>query len=72
MVQPKSTLGAGAWPRAREPLGLELVGLRPWIYQMSMPPSQAPCYNPLINLLLDEKLLLTQEYKFSSYFKLDS
>lgn len=41
-------------------------------YQMNMPPSQAACYKPFINLLLDGKLLLTQEYKFSSYFKLGS
>lgn len=66
-------------PRGHEKWGLAwvwalpgLAGLRRWIYQMKMPPGQAACYKPFINLLLDGKLLLTQEYKFSSYFKLDS
>lgn len=70
MVHPKGTseVGPGLWALP----GLELVGLRSRIYQMNKPPGQAACYKPFINLLLDRKLLLTQEYKFSSYFKVDS
>lgn len=61
-----------AWPGVWTLPDLELVGLRPQLYQMDMPPGQATCSTPVINLLLDGKLLLTQEYKFSSYFKLHS
>lgn len=71
-VEPKRSQGAEPGLRFRGTPGLEMFCQSHLDLSDEQGLPARPRYNPFINLLFDGKLLLAQEFKFSSYFKLDS